>query len=205
MGSQGIRYFVVMGGKPTGPFSFAEIKAMNLQPLDFIKPEGAKDYKEVREFSDLSTALDIKHETTLPQYFATLDVRLLALGIDYFIALCVYAMIALLYIAGTKATDDRVALLLMGLAIIPIVKFIFSIGFEGSKRQATVGKILVGIKVTTTTGKPLGYAVAFGRNVAKLAGVLTLGLGFLSGFFDRRQQCLHDKIAHTWVVKDRLI
>lgn len=205
MDPQELQYYVVVEGKPAGPFTFQEIKAQGLKPTDFIKPEGEKDYKEVREFPGLSAALHLKHEATLPQYFATLDVRLLALGIDYFIALCVYAMIALLYVAGTPATEERIATLLMGLAIVPVVKFIFSVGFEGSKRQATIGKLLVGAKVTTTKGKPIGYGVAFVRNIAKLVGVATLGIGFLSGFFDRKQQCLHDKIAQTWVVKDRLI
>lgn len=205
MESQGIRYYVVIDGKPSGPFAFEDVKAMKLRPTDFIKPEGASDYKEVREFPELSLALHVKHEATLPQYFATLDVRLLALGIDYFVAVCVYAMIALIYVAGTTATEERLTTLLMGLAIIPAIIFVFSVCFEGSKRQATIGKLLVGIKVTTTRGEPIGYGVALVRNIAKLVGVATLGIGFLSGFFDRKQQCLHDKIAQTWVVKDRLI
>lgn len=205
MDPHGLQYFVVVDGKPAGPFSFQEIESMQLKPTDFIKPEGEKDYKEVREFQTLSQALNITHQATLPQYFATLDLRLLALGIDYFVALCVYALVALLYVAGTAATEDRIATLLLGLAVIPVIKFIFSVGFEGSKRQATIGKILVGVKVTDTRGRPIGYGIALVRNSAKLVGVLTLGIGFLSGFFDRKQQCLHDKIAHTWVVKDRLI
>ena len=205
MDLQDLHYYVVVDGKPAGPFTFQEIQARKLKPTDFIKPEGEKDYKEVREFAALSQALQIIHQATLPQYFATLDVRLLALGIDYFVALSVYAMIALLYVAGTPATEERIAMLLMGLAIIPVIKFAFSVGFEGSKRQATIGKLLVGVKVTTTTGSPIGYGVAFARNLAKLVGVATLGIGFLSGFFDRKQQCLHDNIAGPWVVKDRLI
>lgn len=205
MDPQQQHYYVVIDGKPAGPFTFQEVQAQKLKPTDFIKPEGEKDYKEVREFAALSQSLHISHQAALPQYFATLDVRLLALGIDYFVALCVYAMIALLYVAGTSETEERVAILLVGLSVIPIIKFIFSVGFEGSKRQATIGKLLVGVKVTTTTGKPIGYGVALARNLAKLVGVATLGIGFLSGFFDRKQQCLHDKIAQTWVVKDRLI
>lgn len=205
MDSQERRYFIVIDGKPAGPFTFQEVQRYNLGPTDFIKPEGEKDYKEVRELPVLSAALNVKHEATLPQYFATLDVRLLAVGIDYFIAVCVYAMAALIYVAGTPASDERITTLLLGLAVIPVIKFVLSVGFEGSKRQATIGKLLVGIKVTTTKGDAIGYGVAFARNLAKLVGVATAGIGFLSGFFDRKQQCLHDKIAQTWVVKDRLI
>lgn len=179
---------------------------MALKATDFVKEEGSKgDYKEVRELMQLSHALLIKYQGTLPQYFATLDTRLLALGVDYFIAFFVYVMIALLYVAATVPSEERLAHLLLGLIIVPVIKFAISVWSEGSPRQATAGKLLIGIKVTDTAGRPIGYAHALGRNLAKLIGILTLGIGFLSGFFDRRQQCLHDKIAQTLVIKDRLV
>ncbi|MGV3761130.1 RDD family protein [Parapedobacter sp.] len=199
------RFDVVIGGKPQGPFSLDELRRMDLSPTDFVKPSGYPEFKEVREFAELSGLLNIAYQTTRPQYFATLDVRLLATAIDYFIAGCVYAALAAIYLAGTSNAKESIPALLIGLAIVPVTKFILSTAMEGSKKQASIGKMLIGIKVTDEQGRPIGYGKALGRNAAKLVGIATLGIGFLTGFFDRRQQCLHDKIAGTLVIKDRLI
>lgn len=199
------RYEVVVHGKPKGPFSLEELRAMNLRPTDFVKPVGYPEFKELREIEALSKELNVTHQSTLPQYFASLDMRLLSTAIDYFFAFCEYAVLAAIYLGGTANTQIRIPTLLIGLILVPIFKFIACVILEGSRKQASVGKMLIGVKVTDEQGKPIGYGRAIARNLAKLIGVVTLGIGFLSGFFDRRQQCLHDKIAGTLVIKDRLI
>lgn len=199
------RFDVVIRGKPEGPFSLEELRGMKLKPTDFVKPSGYPEFKEVREIAELSGLLNIAYQTARPQYFATLDMRLLATGIDYFIACCVYAALAAIYLAGVQNASESIPALLIGLVIVPVAKFILCVAMEGSKKQASVGKMLIGIKVTDEQGKPIGYGKALGRNMAKLVGIATLGIGFLTGFFDRRQQCLHDKMAGTLVIKDRLI
>lgn len=196
---------VVIQGKPQGPFTLDDLRSMRLKPTDFVKPVGYPEFKELREMASLSAALHIKHETSLPQYFASLDVRLLATTIDYFIAFCEYAIVAAIYLGGVNDTKSALPGLLAGLVLVPLFKFMTSVMMEGSKRQASVGKLLLGIKVTDEQGKPPGYGKALWRNAAKLVGVITLGIGFFLGFFDRKQQCLHDKIAGTLVIKDRLI
>ena len=199
------RYEVVIRGKPEGPFSLDELRRMNLRPTDFVKPLGYPEFKEVREIAELSSILNITYQTTRPQYFATLDTRLLATAIDYFIACCVYAVLAAIYLAGVSNATESIPALLVGLVIVPFTKFILCVATEGSKKQASVGKMLIGVKVTDDQGNPIGYGRALARNLAKLVGIATLGIGFFIGFFDKRQQCLHDKIAGTLVIKDRLI
>lgn len=199
------QYEVVIAGKPAGPFTLDDLRGMNLKPTDFVKPIGHAEFKELRELAELSEVLHIKHQPTQPQYFATLDTRLLSTAIDYFIAFCAYAVLAAIYLGGTVDARESIPALIAGLVLVPIIKFIFAVSMEGSKKQASVGKILLGIKVTDEQGEAIGYRKALLRNVAKVVGVLTLGIGFFSGFFNRKQQCLHDKIAGTLVIKDRLI
>lgn len=199
------RYEVVVQGKPQGPFTLDELRSMNLRPTDFVKPVGYAEFKELREIEDLSRLLNIRHQSTQPQYFASLDMRLLAVAIDYFISFCIYAALAAVYLAGSNDTRESLPALIAGLVLVPLFKFILSVATEGSRKQASIGKMLIGIKVTDEEGRPIRYGKALLRNSAKLVGILTLGIGFFIGFFNRRQQCLHDKIAGTLVIKDRLI
>jgi uncharacterized RDD family membrane protein YckC len=76
---------------------------------------------------------------------------------------------------------------------------------ESSVRQGTWGKVLMGLKVSDEKGNPITFNRSLVRNLSKILSTAMLGLGYLMGFFDKRQQCLHDRIAGTVVIKDRLI
>lgn len=199
-------YFVVVDGRPQGPYSLEELRAMRLKATDFVKAEGMPEFKELREIPELSGLLGFRHERALPQYFATLDVRLLAWGIDTFIAVFIYMFFVLIYLMGSEGSaQEHIPTILIGFLSVPVLKFIFSSLMEGSTLQASPGKMVIGLRVTDTKGVSLSYPHAFFRNFAKIIGVITLGIGFFTGFLDRRQQCLHDKIAGTLVIKSRLI
>lgn len=72
---------------------------------------------------------------------------------------------------------------------------------ESSVKQATVGKMILGIKVTSMDGGRISFLRATGRTFAKILSVIPLGIGFLMVAFTKRKQGLHDKIAKTLVVK----
>lgn len=199
-------FYVVIDGRPSGPYRLEELKSMKLRPTDFVKAAGMPEFKELREISSLSAILGVRHQPTQPQYYATMDVRMLAWGIDLFIATFIYGIIATVYLMGSSPDDpQRIPTLLLGASSIPVIKFLLGSVMEATAQQASPGKLLIGIRVTDTQGKPIGFGQALIRNLSKLIGVLTLGLGFLAGFFDKRQQCLHDKVAGTLVIKARLI
>jgi len=72
---------------------------------------------------------------------------------------------------------------------------------ESSKYQATLGKIVMGIKVVNNNGQRLDFSKALLRNISKILSALIIGIGYIMIIFDDRKQGLHDKIADTFVVK----
>jgi uncharacterized RDD family membrane protein YckC len=67
--------------------------------------------------------------------------------------------------------------------------------------QGTVGKLLLGIKVTGEDGRRISWWRANARYWAKLLSFLILGVGFLMAAFTDRKQALHDIVARTLVVR----
>jgi uncharacterized RDD family membrane protein YckC len=72
---------------------------------------------------------------------------------------------------------------------------------ESSSKQATVGKMALGIVVTDMDGRRITFGRATGRYFAKILSALILGIGFLMVAFTERKQGLHDLLAKTLVVK----
>jgi uncharacterized RDD family membrane protein YckC len=198
-------YFVVIGGKPKGPFAPEQMKELDINSGTFVKSTGMDDYKEAHEIPELRELFGLKARVREPQYFAAPDVRLLAVIIDYFLIFAVYCVIATIVVFFIDEKQLRIVASVGGLAIIPVAKTIYSIYMESSARQGTWGKILMGQKVCDEKGNPISFGRSMIRNLSKLTGILTFGIGFLMGFFGKRQQCLHDRIAGTVVIKDRLI
>jgi uncharacterized RDD family membrane protein YckC len=71
---------------------------------------------------------------------------------------------------------------------------------ESSIRQATPGKMCLGIKVSDLAGERIGFGRATGRHFAKYLSGLIAGYGFLMAGFTRKKQTLHDEIAGCLVV-----
>ncbi len=76
----------------------------------------------------------------------------------------------------------------------------YNAGFESSARQATPGKIVMGIKVTDLYGRRVSFARAAGRHFAQYISIFTFGIGYIMIAFTRRKQGLHDIIAGCLVV-----
>ena len=163
------------------------------------------DYKEAHELQELRELLGFSYQITVPQYFASFDQRMLASAIDYFLLLCVYVVLVLLSFVVIEDKTQRIMLALSGLPIIPLAKCIYGSFAEASKKQGTIGKVLLNIKVVDMNGGSITLSNSFGRNMAKFFSVITLFIGYLYSFLNKKQQCLHDVIANTLVIKDRLI
>jgi uncharacterized RDD family membrane protein YckC len=200
-----MEYTVVINGKPEGPYSLAELKNLTIKPGTFVRTPGMDDYKEAHELPELRELLGFRYQQTAPQYFASFDQRLLAAVIDYFFLMIAYVIVVLILFIFIDQKALRITTALVCLALIPLAKFVYSSFAEASSKQATIGKRLLDIKVTDMLGNRIPLGVSFGRNLAKAVSVLPLFLGYLYSFINKKQQCLHDVIANTLVIKQRLI
>ncbi len=200
-----MEYTVVVNGKPEGPYRLDELKSLGIKPGTFIRKPGMDDYKEAHEFAELRELLGFRFQQTAPQYFASFDQRLMASVIDYFLLMIAYVFVVLILYIFIDTKVFRIGTALSLLALVPVAKLVYSSFAEASVRQATIGKRLMDIKVTDMIGNRIELSVSFGRNIAKVFSVLPLFFGYLYSFLNKKQQCLHDVILGTLVIKQRLV
>lgn len=198
-------YTIVINGKPQGPYHLEELKDLTIVPGTFVRKPGMDDYKEAHEFPELRAFLGFNFQQTAPQYFASFDQRLLAWAIDYFLLLLIYIFCVLVSFAFIDDQQQRLVVAFSFLPVLPLLKLIYGSIAEASARQATIGKRLLTIKVTDLGGSRISMANSFGRNLAKILSTLPFCFGYLYSFLNKKQQCWHDVITETLVVKDRLI
>lgn len=82
-----------------------------------------------------------------------------------------------------------------------LVQWLWFTVAESSPWQASLGKKLLGLKVTNEEGARIGFAEANVRYWSKILSAILLCIGFLMVGFTARKQGLHDKIARTLVIK----
>lgn len=86
-------------------------------------------------------------------------------------------------------------------ALFIIVNWLYEALMTSSTKQATIGKMALGIKVTDTQGQPISFGRASARHFSKYISSFILFIGFIMAAFTERKQALHDLIAETLVVK----
>lgn len=162
------------------------------------------DYKEAHEIQELRELFGFSRQAHLPQYFGSFDQRLLASALDWFFVSGACIVLTLIVALLVSNAPIRLIMLFSLLLFVPSVNMVYHIIMESSVKQATYGKQLLKIKVCDLSGERITLARAIGRNLAKAFSVLTFFTGYLISFFNKKQQCLHDMIAGTLVMKDRL-
>ncbi len=72
---------------------------------------------------------------------------------------------------------------------------------ESSAWQGTIGKKVLGLRVTDLNGNPVSFGRATGRFFAKIVSNLTFYIGYIMAGFTEKKQALHDMLAGCLVVK----
>lgn len=198
-------YTIVVKGKPQGPYTLEELQKMEIFPDTFVRKPGMDDYKEAHEIEELRSLLGFIAPKHTPQYFASFDQRLMAWAIDYFLITVVYAVIIAVAVLFVEDKQIRMVLIIAGFTLVPLTKFLYNVIGDCSRRQGTIGKKLMDIKVTDDYGARLTLVSSIVRNLSKIVSNSTFGFGYIYCFLNKKQQCLHDVIAGTLVIKDRLL
>ncbi len=81
-----------------------------------------------------------------------------------------------------------------------IIQTLYFAGMESSEKQATLGKMALGIKVVNTDGGRLSFMSAVLRSIGKYISGFIFFIGYIMAGFTRKSQALHDMIAGTVVV-----
>jgi uncharacterized RDD family membrane protein YckC len=97
----------------------------------------------------------------------------------------------------TTVSRPLVAIRLLAL----MLSWIYYASMESSTWQATLGKKLLGLKVTDLAGNRISFARASGRFFGKILSGMILGIGFLMAGFTARKQALHDILAGCLVLR----
>lgn len=98
-------------------------------------------------------------------------------------------------------TPDVSAIAKASLIINLLINWIYFTGLESSKLKATLGKLILGVKVTDLHDKQISLMKANIRYWSKLVSILILMIGFIMIQFTSKKQGLHDRLAGTTVIK----
>ena len=94
-----------------------------------------------------------------------------------------------------------IAGIVIGALVFTVLYWFYFAIFESGPRQATPGKMLVGVFVTDLYGRRLTFQRALGRTVGKVLSHMFCYLGYLAALFSQRNQALHDMLAGTLVLE----
>ncbi len=137
--------------------------------------------------------LDAPEASEQKMEYAGFWIRVGAAFIDGIILLVVQQLVILVF-GGSFSNPSGAA---QGVNM--LVGILYTTLMESSEKQATLGKMAVGIKVGDEFGNRISFGNALGRYFAKFLSVITLFIGFMMVGWDAKKQGLHDKVAGTYV------
>ena len=134
-------------------------------------------------------------------------IRVVAAIIDSIILRVVVSPIGFIFgglgLAGRISGVPHVGLGILGGGVTVIAmlfgSWLYEAFMESSSYEATIGKMIFGMKVTDLYGNRISFERATGRHFAKWLSAAILGIGYIMVGFSDRKQGLHDLLAQTLV------
>ena len=214
-------------GTQQGPVTEDEIKGMisagNVRPSDLVWCDGMAGWEPVSSVAELMPAANTNElaahaapvaaasmsayveDSTLSQavVYSGFWRRVAASLIDSVILGVVGAILGIVLGVAmvSGGTDDTEVVELTGNVVGIFLGWLYYALMESSSKQATIGKMVMGIKVTDLEGNQISFARASGRHFGKIISSLILAIGYLMMLWTEKKQTLHDKMAGCLVVK----
>ncbi|SIN76158.1 Uncharacterized membrane protein YckC, RDD family [Singulisphaera sp. GP187] len=134
--------------------------------------------------------------------YAGFWVRFVAVVIDGIVLFVLNLIVSFAIIfAGVAMKMDPVIAWLISCFFSAIIQIGYFPLMHSAERQATYGKLAMGIKVTDLRGRRITFGRALGREFAKFLSAIIFLIGYIMAAFTERKQTLHDMIAGTLVIK----
>lgn len=151
-----------------------------------------------------TAALDFGVRRDRPLFYGGFVERFVASFIDGIITTVLGFIVGLFFgfIMVFTGLNDQAASKFVGNLIGMLIGWMYYAGMESSSKQATFGKMALGLRVTDLEGNQIGFGRATGRYFGKTLSFLLLGIGFLMVLFTEKKQGLHDILAGCVVVKN---
>lgn len=93
-----------------------------------------------------------------------------------------------------------IAAYLAAIVLILVGQWLYYALMESSSRQATIGKLALGLVVTDLSGNRITFGRATGRYFGKIVSGMIMGIGYIMAGFTERKQALHDIMASCLVI-----
>jgi uncharacterized RDD family membrane protein YckC len=93
-----------------------------------------------------------------------------------------------------------VAAYLAAIVLVIVGQWLYYALMESSSRQATIGKLALGLVVTDLSGNRITFGRATGRYFGKIVSGMIMMIGYIMAGFTERKQALHDIMASCLVV-----
>jgi uncharacterized RDD family membrane protein YckC len=195
-------------GAPTGPTS-------GVVPAAVASPPSASSNFAPPSVPPSNQALPYAASATAYQAVAPVAgvgyggfwIRVVAAIIDAIILRVVVAPVGMIFgglgMAGMMSGIPHTGLRLLGGGVTFILlifgSWLYEAFMESSSYQATLGKMIFGMKVTDLNGNRISFERATGRHFAKWLSAMILGIGYIMVGLTDRKQGLHDLLAGTVV------
>ena len=151
-----------------------------------------------------NTALDPKYAGFWKRFVAFIvDILILMFFCAGVIQIFTPIMRTLLEIAGTNSQDIVVIIFLTIVLQNFVVIFLYYTVFVSSGLQGTLGKYVLGLKITDDNGGKISFFRAMVRFFVSVFSLVLFLIGCLMVLWTKNKQTLHDKVVGTYVKIDR--
>jgi uncharacterized RDD family membrane protein YckC len=179
-----------------------QVDAANPPPVPVIAPPVAAPLAPTPGYSYAATMAPPAHIV-----YAGFWLRFAAIFVDGLVFLPL-TIVSLVLQSAEKSADDTSVKVTLALIIVLValfslvVRWLYFALMESSAWQATLGKKLIGLRVTDMACQRIGFGRATGRYFGKILSALIFMIGFMMAGWTERKQALHDMIAGTLVVRN---